>query len=339
MSNNERKNNVPGPKNVLFSWVGFKDLNYAAKNNYYSDDDFKERLDKAKEPRPTVSKSSNYSPLVKAVKTLPKNAWSDIILFFDIEDDELGEKFRMYISNCVDTSSHTNVKLKCIKAADVHNCNSLFEPTLKAWQEETTNTQDDIIPYFNLSSGTEAMVVMLAMLGKSKYPNAKFIEVTLSAKAEMQSFNFDIKSYAMQDVNSIMNSDTFKEIKGNSPAIVNAKKLAAKAGKTDFNVLIFGESGTGKELFARAIHEASQRAKEKFMAINCASLSPNLAESQLFGSKKGAFTDAEDKDGVFKDCDKGTLFLDEIEALPPDVQAKLLRVLQPTDPQKSTKRE
>ena len=301
MSNNERKNNIPGPKNVLFSWVGFKDLNYAAKNHYYSDDDFKERLDKAKEPRPTVSKSSNYSPIVKAVKTLPKDAWSDIILFFDIEDDELGEKFRKYINNCV--ASGTNVKLKCIKADDVHNCNSLFPPTLKAWQEETASTQDDIIPYFNLSSGTAAMVVMLAVLGKSKYPNAKFIEVTSTGKAETQSFKFDPRSHTLQEVEGILNLSAFKGIKGNSPAIVKAKKLAAKAGKTDFNVLIFGESGTGKELFARAIHEASQRAKEKFMAINCASLSPNLAESQLFGSKKGAFTGAEDKNGVFKDCD------------------------------------
>jgi transcriptional regulator with PAS, ATPase and Fis domain len=93
-----------------------------------------------------------------------------------------------------------------------------------------------------------------------------------------------------------------------------------------------GESGTGKEKFARAIHDASPRKENKFVSINCAAISRELLESELFGHKKGAFTGAvADRDGAFKEADGGTLFLDEIGECDPAMQAKLLRVLQPPD--------
>jgi DNA-binding NtrC family response regulator len=94
-------------------------------------------------------------------------------------------------------------------------------------------------------------------------------------------------------------------------------------------VLIQGETGTGKELAARAIHEESPRSAGPFVAVNCAALNPDLAGSQLFGHRKGAFTGAtEDQAGYFEAADGGTLFLDEIGDVPLDVQRQLLRVLE-----------
>lgn len=109
-------------------------------------------------------------------------------------------------------------------------------------------------------------------------------------------------------------------------SIISQLKLVAP---TDATVLILGESGTGKELIARSIHDNSRRKDKAYLAINCAALSENIIESELFGHVKGAFTTAvRDKAGLFEAADGGTLFLDEIGELSLSVQAKLLRVLQ-----------
>lgn len=103
---------------------------------------------------------------------------------------------------------------------------------------------------------------------------------------------------------------------------------AQKAALSDFPVLVYGETGTGKEVLVQGIHNASSRADEPFIGINCAAIPETLLESTLFGTVKGAFTGALDTQGLFQQAGKGTLFLDEINSMPPTLQAKLLRVLQ-----------
>ncbi|NUN23883.1 MAG: sigma-54-dependent Fis family transcriptional regulator [Candidatus Jettenia caeni] len=120
-----------------------------------------------------------------------------------------------------------------------------------------------------------------------------------------------------------------KKIVGSSREIHKVLDMISRVAFSTATVLITGESGTGKELVARAIHFTGNRKDEKFVVINCATLSENLLESELFGHIKGAFTGAiKDKKGLFEEADGGTLFMDEIGDIPKSVQAKILRVLQ-----------
>lgn len=122
---------------------------------------------------------------------------------------------------------------------------------------------------------------------------------------------------------------SFDRIIGSSPAMRQAVDLARKVAGSDTFVLLTGETGTGKEVFANAIHHASARAKEAFVAVNCSAFSKELLEGELFGHKAGSFTGAtKDKKGLLEEADGGTLFLDEIGEMPMDLQAKLLRVLE-----------
>lgn len=123
--------------------------------------------------------------------------------------------------------------------------------------------------------------------------------------------------------------EAFADIIGRGPALRQLLDLLPAVAVSDSTVLIEGASGTGKELFARAIHHLSGRRERRFVALNCAALPDNLLESELFGYKAGAFTDARrDKPGRFALADGGTLFLDEIGDVSPAMQARLLRVLQ-----------
>ena len=123
---------------------------------------------------------------------------------------------------------------------------------------------------------------------------------------------------------------TFDDIVGTSPVILATVDLAQRIANFDANVLLQGESGCGKELFAQAIHNASDRRSEPFVAINCAAISKTMLESELFGYEEGAFTGAKKggKIGLLEAAEGGSIFLDEISEMDFDLQAKLLRVLQ-----------
>ena len=121
----------------------------------------------------------------------------------------------------------------------------------------------------------------------------------------------------------------FSSIVAKSKAMEEIFETVKRLSQFATTVLITGESGTGKELIAQAIHQNSSRKGAPFVAINCGAIPENLIESELFGHKKGAFTDAtKDKKGLFEEADNGTLFLDEIGELPLHLQVKLLRALQ-----------
>lgn len=126
---------------------------------------------------------------------------------------------------------------------------------------------------------------------------------------------------------SVSSSEEF--LVGISPKTREVYKQVALVAPTDYSVIIYGESGTGKEVIAKTIHETSQRKNKPFMAVDCGTLSRELAASELFGHIKGSFTGAlSDKEGMFEAADGGTLFLDEVANLPMDVQITLLRVIQ-----------
>jgi transcriptional regulator with GAF, ATPase, and Fis domain len=132
--------------------------------------------------------------------------------------------------------------------------------------------------------------------------------------------------YLREEIN-LMHSH--KDIVGNSEAIRTVLKQIEQVAGTESTVLIQGETGTGKELFANAIHNLSSRKARLMIKVNCAALPPTLIESELFGREKGAFTGALSKQlGRFELADASTIFLDEIDALPLELQAKLLRVIE-----------
>ena len=133
-----------------------------------------------------------------------------------------------------------------------------------------------------------------------------------------------------QKLRTMQTRYTFQDIVGRDPKLLQAIWLAKGAASTPAAILIRGESGTGKELFAQAIHNYSNRRRERLVTVNCSALSEELLESELFGYVGGAFTGArrEGKVGLFQKAHRGTLFLDEIGDISPRVQVRLLRALQ-----------
>jgi DNA-binding NtrC family response regulator len=139
----------------------------------------------------------------------------------------------------------------------------------------------------------------------------------------------DIELVIEPQANARGTTNNYFGIIGNDSSIKNLAELIDRVAPSGAAVAIFGESGTGKELAAKAVHMRSARADKPFIPVNCAAISKELIESELFGHEKGSFTGAQERRiGAFEEADKGTLFLDEIGELPLDLQAKLLRALE-----------
>ena len=159
------------------------------------------------------------------------------------------------------------------------------------------------------------------------YTRTMFIDVTDRVLMEREKARLEAQNtYLIEEIKETHN---FEEIVGQSRPLAEVIEKVKLVAGTDSSVLILGETGTGKELVARAVHSNSDRRNRPLVKVNCAALPAGLIESELFGHEKGAFTGATDRRiGRFELAHGGTIFLDEIGDMPPDVQAKLLRVLQ-----------
>ncbi|MCR9085037.1 MAG: sigma-54 dependent transcriptional regulator, partial [Cyclobacteriaceae bacterium] len=161
------------------------------------------------------------------------------------------------------------------------------------------------------------------------WQNEKLIATLSSAIKLKESYNEVDKLQKKQKTLQTDLKKPYTDIIGSSASMKNIFSIIDKVAQTDANVLILGENGTGKELIARAIHERSLRKDEIFVGVDMGAITETLFESELFGHKKGAFTDAkDDRAGRFEVADQGTLFLDEIGNLSMPLQSKLLTVLQ-----------
>jgi PAS domain S-box-containing protein len=159
------------------------------------------------------------------------------------------------------------------------------------------------------------------------YTRTMFLDVTERVLMEREKARLEAQTTYLID--EIKEAHNFEEIVGQSRALAEVIENVKLVASTDSSVLILGETGTGKELVARAVHSNSERRNRPLIKVNCAALPVGLIESELFGHEKGAFTGATDRRiGRFELAQGGTIFLDEIGDMPPDLQVKLLRVLQ-----------
>ena len=142
------------------------------------------------------------------------------------------------------------------------------------------------------------------------------ISVELSSKSEKRKIKKATSRYSFEDILTV--NKKFK----------NSLEILKKVSKNESNVLIMGDTGTGKELIAHSIHTSSNRRNKPFVIQNCAAIPSSIMESILFGTSKGSFTGAIDKEGLFESANGGTIFLDEINSIPFDLQSKLLRTLE-----------
>ena len=202
------------------------------------------------------------------------------------------------------------------------------------WLRQIKERDPDAVVILITAFGDVEMAVKALKDGATDFilkpwQNEKLIATISTAIKLKKSYNEVDKLKKAKQMLEEQISQPFRDIIGNSQAMGDVFGLIDKVAKTDANILILGENGTGKELIARAIHQKSLRKDNSFISVDMGALTETLFESELFGHKKGAFTDArEDRPGRFELANNGTLFLDEIGNLSMSVQSKLLSVLQ-----------
>ncbi len=177
--------------------------------------------------------------------------------------------------------------------------------------------------------GNEKIAVEAMKAGAEDYVPKPFDndEIRVIVRRSIDRYRLEREHRLLLD--QIQRDTGFEKLIGSGPAMRKVFETVQKVAETDLSVLIRGESGTGKELVAQALHNRSSRKNRPFITVNCAAISRELVESELFGHEKGSFTGADSRRlGRFEAADGGTIFLDEIGDMPLETQAKVLRVLQ-----------
>jgi transcriptional regulator with PAS, ATPase and Fis domain len=301
-------------KKILISWLGIADLKAAGQISSRPDEIIGE------------------GPILGALKNL---TFDELHLLYDQEKS----KADAYIDWLSEYANIQIVLSKCslcspIDFGDIHR-------VMDSYLEKLTAKEPRLDISIHLSPGTPSMTAVSILLGKTKY-NTRFVQSTKEKGGEFVSIPFDISAEFVPQI--VRNADkkltelsyseaplssAFSDIFTQNPDFMRIIQKAEKISARDVPVLIMGESGTGKELFAKAIHNASQRNGKPFITVNCGAIPRELIDSELFGHVKGAFTGAvSNKIGYFEAAHGGTLFLDEFGELPEEAQIRLLRVLQ-----------
>lgn len=296
-------------KRILICWIGNTDL------------------------QASEGQDVGVGPIAQA---LDKREFDEVFFITDYEDTRVTP----YI-NWIKKRTPTPHKLFHRHLSSPTHFGEIYEAATSVCQKALDQYDDQTELTFHLSPGTPAMAAVWIILAKTRFP-AELIESSIAHGVQTASVPFDISAEFLPtllqkpdaELRSLneekpTESANFGDIIYRSPAIARVVEKAKRAAVRDIPVLFEGESGTGKELFARAIHQNSPRKEGPFIAVNCGAIHSGLAESELFGHKKNAFTNAlTDRNGHFEEANSGTIFLDEIGELSKDIQVKILRVLQ-----------
>ncbi len=224
--------------------------------------------------------------------------------------------------------------LKDVKGQSTYDLYGLDErnsPMLKALATERPVHNEEFSYYVN---GKENVQLCNAgpIYNDGKLVGAYTVQRDLTVLKDMVERNIALQNELIQQKNRAVSetspSETFDHLIGESDAFQKCKELALRVAKTNSSVMLVGSTGSGKEVFARAIHDHSNRVKGPFLALNCAAIPESLIEGILFGTTKGVYTGAVEKEGLLAQADGGTVFLDEVNSMPLASQAKLLRVLE-----------
>lgn len=303
-------NNKTSPMNILISWLGQTDIN--------------------------ASHGEEQAGLGPVAQAVSQRNFDLVVLLSNYPKQEATGYVRWL-------EQHTECpsELHVVKLSSPTNFGEIYEAVIGRIQAIRHEQGETARLTYHLSPGTPAMAAVWIIVAKTRFA-AELIESSRLHGVRTATIPFDISAEFIPQLLKRPDNDVSRLTSGlaeQTPAFdeiihrsAPMKRVIAKAQKVaprSVPILIEGESGTGKELLARAIHEAGPRSGKPFIAVNCGAISSELAESEFFGHKKGAFTGADAaRTGHFEAASGGTLFLDEVGELPLELQVKLLRALQ-----------